>query len=83
MCMACADASYFYGATFGQGNGSILERTDCSGSELKLIDCTFTDYSDKNGHCNHAQDIGVRCCKLYIQLAIILLYTFAIISFIN
>ena len=57
------DALSLYGAQFGQGNGSILERIDCSGSELELINCNFTDYPYYYGYCNHAQDVGVRCCK--------------------
>lgn len=57
------DALALYRSPFGQGNGSILERTHCSGSELKLIDCRITDYPDQIGYCNHADDAGVRCCK--------------------
>lgn len=57
------DALSLYGAPFGQGNGSILEHTSCSGSKLKLIDCSITDYSDYYGYCYHSDDVGVRCCK--------------------
>ena len=57
-----ADASSVYGAHFGQGSGSILEYTYCSGSELKLIDCSITADLDYY-NCLHTYDVGVRCCK--------------------
>ena len=52
-----------HGAPFGQGNGSILEEIDCRGSEPRLIDCSITDYPDEFYPCDHAYDVGVRCCK--------------------
>ena len=60
-----ADALALYRARFGQGSGSILERTYCSGSELKLIDCSLIDYPDYYHYyyCDHADDAGVSCCK--------------------
>ena len=57
------DALALYNAPFGQGNGSILERIRCRGSEPSLINCsTIIDYPD-GVICDHANDIGVRCCK--------------------
>ena len=61
--MFFADALALYNAPFGQGSGSILERTYCSGSELKLIDCNLIDYHDYYYLCDHADDAGVKCCK--------------------
>ena len=57
------DALALYGTPFGQGNGSILERIDCTGSEPRLIDCSIYDYSEEHLLCDHADDVGVRCCK--------------------
>ena len=46
-------------AAFGQGNGSVLEYIYCSGSESRITDCRYTDYSS-DYRCSHA---GVRCSK--------------------
>ena len=48
---------------FGQGNGSILETINCRGSELRVADCSISDRVDSSS-CTHAEDAGVRCCKL-------------------
>ena len=60
------DALALYGAPFGQGNGSIIEHIYCTDSEPRLVNCSIDDYSDERLVCNHADDIGVRCCK-YIE----------------
>ena len=58
-----ADALALNRATFGRGNGSIIERIRCSGSELRVIDCHFNDHRDHYYLCDHTEDAGVRCCK--------------------
>ena len=73
-----ADALALLRAPFGQGNGSILERTYCSGSELKLIDCSFFDYPDYYGLCHHGEDAGVRCCKQYCHIKLLLMINFCL-----
>ena len=51
-------------AAFGQGLGSILERTYCWGSEVELTECNLVDNRDTyTSSCTHREDIGVRCCK--------------------
>ena len=51
-----ADATTAY---FGQGSGSILlNSVGCSGSESRLIDCSYSTYT---GGCSHSDDAGVQC----------------------
>ena len=69
-----ADALVLYGAPFGQGNGSILERAYCSGSELKLIDCRLSDYHDS--YCYRGEGTGVRCCKQNCHIKLLLVIKF-------
>lgn len=41
------------------GQGTIwLNNVDCSGSENKLINCT---YSNGTSHCRHWHDVGIDC----------------------
>lgn len=41
------------------GQGTIwLDSVDCSGSEHKLINCT---YSIDTSHCSHRHDVGIDC----------------------
>jgi len=45
-------------AYFGAGTGQILlDNVQCSGSEGRLIDCTFVTMHN----CNHGEDAGVTC----------------------
>ena len=46
---------------FGTGIGMIVEQVRCSGTEMRITDCTIRDVPD--GECNHNEDAGVRCCK--------------------
>lgn len=47
-------------ATFGQGSGQIwLDNVGCTGSELRLVDCTANPIGSHN--CVHSEDAGVRC----------------------
>ena len=46
---------------FGTGTGMIMEQVRCSGTEMRITDCTIRDVPD--GECNHNEDAGVRCCK--------------------
>lgn len=49
-----------YGAFYGQGSGAILlSNLQCTGSELKLLDCARDAYSVKS--CQHYEDAGVKC----------------------
>lgn len=48
---------------FGINSGDIwLENVQCFGSEVSLIDCSFTASVSPN--CTHQQDIGIRCQPL-------------------
>ncbi|XP_068712588.1 uncharacterized protein [Montipora foliosa] len=50
----------YYGAYFGEGNGSILtEEYDCQGNETSLLDCFKTGYHPYCG--GHYQDVGIAC----------------------
>ena len=58
---------YYYGH-FGQGVGDIfLAHVSCSGSEQRLVDCSFT-YAPTSG-CYHYEDAGVRCPGIYAGTA--------------
>ncbi|XP_071150206.1 uncharacterized protein [Mytilus edulis] len=62
--VACRQLGYCSGQMIpyqyiDDGNGTIwLDRIDCSGSEHKLINCT---YSIDTSHCRHSYDAGVKC----------------------
>ena len=60
------DATAYTNAHFGQGNGPIgLDNVGCSGSELRLVDCSYDSHTSD---CSHVEDAGVLCqreCKLY------------------
>ena len=60
-----SDALALNRATFGQGNGSVIEHVHCSGSEFRVIDCPLSDHDDYLIYyfCDHREDAGVRCCK--------------------
>ena len=67
--VACQQLGYAAGVTvytsahFGQGSGPILlDNLACSGSESRLVDCT---YDNNTADCSHSEDAGVRCrgCK--------------------
>jgi len=52
----------YYGAPFGEGNGSILtEEYRCQGNETSLLDCSKTGY---NYYCGHYNDVGIACGQL-------------------
>lgn len=63
--VACRQAGFsaegamqFSNARFGEGNGSIiLDDVACTGTENRLIDCTF----NPNSNCGHNEDAGIRC----------------------
>ena len=53
------DSTAYSSAHFGQGIIPILmTNIGCSGSESRLVDCT---YSSSTGGCKHYEDAGVRC----------------------
>ena len=57
-------------AAFGEGTGQIwLDNVLCTGSELRLIDCSANPLGSHN--CRHSEDAGVRCaaptCKLSVK----------------
>ena len=50
----------YYGADFGEGNGSILtEEYGCQGNERSLLDCFKTGYHPYCG--GQYQDVGIAC----------------------
>ena len=50
----------YYGAGFGEGNGSILtEEYYCQGNETSLLNCTNSGYHYY--WCGHNQDVGISC----------------------
>ena len=53
----------YYGAAFGQGNGSILtEEYNCQGNETSLLNCSKTGYN--HYYCDHYNDVGIACGPL-------------------
>ena len=55
----CAGVSTYRSAHFGQGTGPIfMDDVACSGSELRLLDCSYD--SDTSAD-SHSEDAGVRC----------------------
>ena len=56
-CIFLVGTTAFSYGFFGQGSGPIHRRNlQCSGTELRLVDCTFS-----GGNCEHYEDAGVRC----------------------
>jgi len=55
----CSDAIPYSRAFFGQGEGNVLlEDLECTGSEMRLVDCpSYKNFRD----CGHEEDAGVRC----------------------
>ena len=69
---------------FGSGASSqniLLDNVACSGSESRLIDCSYDDHT---ADCSHSEDVGIVCSNgelgwggsliLYIQYRYILIY---------
>ena len=58
------DATAYFDAYFGQGNGSVvLDNVACVGNESRLVDCQYTAIHN----CSHSDDAGVSCkreCEL-------------------
>lgn len=53
----------YYGAGFGEGNGSILtEEYYCQGNETSLLNCAKTGYHSYCG--GHYEDVGIACGPL-------------------
>ena len=45
-------------AYFGKGTGKILlNNVDCTGNELRLLDCPHVEGSD----CDHSEDVNISC----------------------
>lgn len=48
-------------AFYGQGTGPInVDEAACTGSEMRLIDCSF----DPSHDCTHAEDAAVDCSTI-------------------
>ena len=71
----CVPKTYTVGAVgytnahFGQGTGPILlDNLGCSGSESRLVDCSYDSHT---ADCSHSEDAGIRCrpckCPMYSQ----------------
>lgn len=55
------------------GNGSILmDDVDCSGTESKLIDCSYTG----NHNCRHYEDVGIHCNSICPTTGTVLYYSY-------
>lgn len=57
------DATAYRSAHFGQGSTEMeihLDNVDCSGTEVRLIDC---DYDSDTRDCGHHEDAGVYCLE--------------------
>ena len=64
-------------ASFGEGSGPIaLNRVDCIGNELKLMDCP----SGAITSCTHAHDAGVQC-SVQIGMYVHITYYIFIVKF--
>lgn len=65
--LSTAGSTAYSLAYFGQGSGTIyLDNVACTGSESRLIDCSYdSDTTD----CGHHEDAGVRClpCRSIVQ----------------
>ena len=56
-----ADAIAYDRAFFGQGSAQMsifMDNVACTGTESRLIDCTFDRHT---ADCVHSEDAGVRC----------------------
>ena len=56
-----ADAIAYDRAFFGQGSTQMsifMDNVACTGTESRLIDCTFDRHT---ADCSHSEDAGVRC----------------------
>ena len=54
----CIGTRTYYGASYGRGRGPIhLDDVRCTGSEQRLIDCSYNGGLD----CSHAEDVSVYC----------------------
>ena len=65
-CVSCkplvwnADATAYSSAYFGRGTGGIyLDNLDCTGRELRLVDCSHDGIGVHN--CDHSADAGLKC----------------------
>lgn len=55
----CTDAIAYSNAQYGQGIIPILlDDVSCSGTEARLIDCT---YDSSTSDCSHSDDASVKC----------------------
>ena len=60
---------FYSSAHFGQGTGPILlDNLGCSGSESRLVECSYDSHT---ADCSHSEDAGVRCqgckCPIYLK----------------
>ena len=64
----------FFNAHFGAGAGDIfLDNVACSGTENRILECSYDSGNSVYCHSGHNEDAGVRCqCKadsiIFIQL---------------
>ena len=73
-------AAYAYSnALYGRGTGSILlDDVRCTGTESRLIDCSYDSHT---ADCSHSEDAAVYCslCKLVFshKSVIIIVFVFS------
>ena len=62
-----ADAVYGE-ASFGQGSGPIhLDEVACTGSEMRLDQCSYSVLPPGQSYCNHGDDASVLCSGKYFS----------------
>ena len=69
LCLLLPGAVPLSGMNFGQGLGETIEYIACTGTEKRLIDCTFRHVP--NSQCTHG---GVRCGKFQHNIGKIIRY---------
>lgn len=60
--VACRQLGFSSGTSYTAGGGVdpiLMDDVACTGSELRLVDCSFPGWEVHN--CSHGEDVGVEC----------------------